>query len=168
MKRIIMITFLALLAPLAAFAQDTPQTFIDYNGELVDQAASPLSGVLPLEFRIYTDSKSKKPIAVEKHFVAVVDGNYAVSLGELAKITAKSEKLSVAVFLDGHELTRQDVSVLRQIVPSEPKTVTTETIGNDKGDSFKLECPSGYVVTGIEGTMKNGVQGLKLICSKAI
>ena len=167
MKRLIL-TCLLLLVPFSAYAGDTPQTFIDFNGELVDQAAAPLSGVLPLEFRIYADSKSKKPIATEKHFVAVVDGNYAVSLGELSKITAKTDNLSVGVYLDGAELTRQEVSVKRQIVPSPPKVTTTESIGNDNGESFKLECPAGYVVTGIEGTTKNGIQGLKLICSKAL
>ena len=154
--------------PGAAFAQDSAQTVIDFNGELVDQDAAPISGVLPLEFRIYTDNKSKKAIATEMLYVSVVDGKYAVTLGETSEIRTKQDKLQVAVLLDGKELTRQEVSTLQQIVPVTPNQTTTTTAGSDSGESFKLECPAGYVVTGIEGTQKNGIQGLRLICSKRV
>ncbi len=167
MKKLLPILAVTLL-PMSAFADEATQTVVDFNGEIVDQNAAPVSGVLPLEFRIYTDSKSKKPIASEKHFIAVVDGSYAVSLGEASDIKTTANKLYVAVLLDGKELTRQEVSPEKQVVASNPKVVKTQAAGSESGEFFKLECPAGYVVTGIEGNSKNGIQGLKLICSKAV
>lgn len=164
---ILSLIFICVL-PSIAFAEGDAQTVIDFNGELIDQNAAPLAGVLPLEFRIFTDKKAKKPIASEKHFVSVVDGNYFVSLGEISAINSKADKLFVAVYLDGKELTRQQVSTQQQLVAVNPKIIKSDTAGSDKGDSFSLECPTGYVVTGIEGSAKNGIQALRLICSKAV
>ena len=36
---------------LSAFADEATQTVVDFNGEIVDQNAAPVSGVLPLERR---------------------------------------------------------------------------------------------------------------------
>ena len=166
MKRLFLALAIALF-PAGAYAQNT-LTVIDFNGEIVDQNAAPVSGVLPLEFRVYSDSKSKKALAVEKHYVSVVDGSYMVSLGEISKIQSNQQKLYVGVYLDNKELMRQEVETQRQIVPESPKTVTTDRAGADSGEPFKLECPAGYVVTGIEGNAKSGISGLKLICSKAV
>lgn len=157
----------ACILPSFALAEEA-QTVIDYNGELIDQNAAPLSGVLPLEFRIFANDKAKKTIATEKHFVSVVDGAYFVSLGESAPIKSTAETLYVAVYLDGKELTRQQVGTQLQLVASNPKVVKTDAAGNENGQNFTLECPAGYVVTGIEGSTKNGIQGLRLICSKAV
>ena len=156
-----------LAIPWNVYAQET-QTIIDFSGELVDQAAAPVSGVLPLEFRVYTDSKAKKPIATEKHFVSIIDGNYYVSLGESSQIKSKAETLFVAVYLNNKELTRQEVSVQHQIVSAESRTKRTTTAGSEEGEAFSLSCPAGYVVTGIEGSDKDGIKGLRLICSKTI
>ncbi|MBR4985389.1 MAG: hypothetical protein IKY83_06600 [Proteobacteria bacterium] len=166
MKRLLLALALTLV-PVGAYAENT-LTVIDFNGEIVDQNAAPVSGVLPLEFRIFADSKAKKAIATEKHFVSVVDGSYMISLGEQAKIQTSQKKLYVAVYLDNKELMRQEVDTQKQIVPESPKTVTTDRAGAETGEPFKLECPAGYVVTGIEGNAKSGISGLKLICSKAI
>lgn len=104
---------LALFGSLAspALASEPSQTVVDFTGELVDQNAAPVSGVLPLEFKIYTDEKSKKPIATERHFIAVVDGSYAIALGESSQIKTTKSELYVAVLLDGKELMRQKVAV---------------------------------------------------------
>ena len=166
MKRFLPALFL-LFAPMAASAQEASLTVIDFHGEIIDQDASPISGVLPLEFRIYADKAAKKTIATEKHFIAIVDGEYGVSLGEASKLKSKNETLYVAVLLDGKELTRQEVKTQQQLVNETSKTVETEPSGTGVGD-FKLTCPKGYVVTGIEGTNKNGIQNLKLICSKTV
>lgn len=164
MKRLVL-TFLLMALPMTAVAQEATQTIVDFNGELVDQNAAPISGVLPLEFRVFSDAKSKKAILTEKHFIAVVDGNYAISLGQEGNLKTKSDKLYVAVYLDGKELTRQEVDTQKQLVATNPKIVTTEASSDG---AFKLECPAGYVVTGIEGNQKDGIQNLKLICSKAV
>ncbi len=169
MKKLLFLFTILLACALPSFASaEESQTVIDFNGELIDQNAAPLSGVLPLEFRIFANDKAKKPIATEKHFVSVVDGAYFVSLGESAPIKSTAETLFVAVYLDGKELTRQQVSTQLQLVATNPKIVKTDAAGSDNGDTFSLECPAGYVVTGIEGSTKNGIQGIRLICSKAI
>lgn len=167
MKKCIFFILMSLIS-LNAFAQDTTQTIIDFSGELVDQSAIPVSGVLPLEFRIYSDSKYKKLLTTEKHFVSVIDGNYFISLGETSKIQSRADTLYVVVYLDKKELTRQEVSVQHQIVSPEARTTRTTSAGSEEGNSFSLSCPAGYVVTGIEGTDKDGIQGLRLICSKTI
>ena len=169
MKKLFFLFPILLSCALPSFASaEESQTVIDFNGELIDQNAAPLSGVLPLEFRIFANDKAKKPIATEKHFVSVVDGAYFVSLGESAPIKSTAETLFVAVYLDGKELTRQQVSTQLQLVATNPKIAKTDAAGSDNGDTFSLECPAGYVVTGIEGSTKNGIQGIRLICSKAI
>ena len=159
-------TLLLLGTPLTAFAQDSTETVIDFKGEIVDQDAAPVSGVLPLEFRIFTDKNGKKAIVTEKHFISIVDGAYSLVLGESSQIKSKNGTLYVAVYLDGKELTRQEVNTQQQIVSKESQTVETDVTPNS-GD-FQLECPPGYVVTGIKGNSKNGIQNIKLICSKTV
>ena len=151
-----------------ALAAESLQTIVDFSGELVDQNAAPVSGVLPLEFRIYASPNDKKTLAVEKHFVAVVDGNYAIALGEQATIKTSRSELYVAVLLDGKELTRQKVQTQKQIVAQAPQTVRTPSVGEAENDNFKLECPAGYVVTGIEGSSKEGLKSLRAICAKTV
>lgn len=163
-KYILAAALFAMFIPVSAFCGEATQTVVDFNGELIDQNAAPISGVLPLEFRIYSDKNSKKAIATEKHFVAVVDGTYAISLGESSSLKSSSDKLYVAVLLDGKELTRQEVAVQRQIVSETPKLVVTSAADFSSDENVKLECPKGYVVTGIEGNVKN----LKLVCSQAV
>ncbi len=170
MKKLIFCCLFVLLlwVPGISAAQDSATTVIDFSGELVDQDATPVSGVLPLEFRIFSDGKSKKAIAIEKHYVSVVDGRYAVTLGENSEISTKKPTMVVAVYLDNKELIRQEVGTLQQVVPVKPNRTTTQSAGSESGESFRLECPEGYVVTGIEGNQKNGIQGLKLICTRRL
>lgn len=161
---------LALFGSLAApaLAAEPSQTVVDFTGELVDQNAAPVSGVLPLEFKIYTDEKSKKPIATESHFIAVVDGSYAIALGESSQIKTTKGELYVAVLLDGKELMRQKVAVQKQLIATTPNKVQTKKASDvADDDQFKLECPAGYVVTGVEGSLSN-IGDLRLICAKAI
>lgn len=154
----------------AAFAAENVQTFIEFYGEIVDQNALAVSAVLPLEFRIYTTQNGKKAIATEKHYVSVVDGKYSITLGDVTPILAAQSTLYVAVLLDGKELTRQVVSTTRQIVDTKAVSKVTQTKSVNLSDSasgdFKLTCPAGYVVTGIEGKRENGqLSSIQLICS---
>lgn len=151
-----------------ANAAEPTATVVDFNGELVDQNAAPISGVLPLEFRVYTEEKSKKAIATEKHFISVVDGAYAITLGESSELKTTKTDLYVAVLLDGKELTRQKASVQKQIVAAQPTKTTSKTAEDAaENNAFKLECPTGYVMTGVEGSL-NDIRTLKVICSKTI
>jgi len=160
--------FLITALPLAAHAQSL-RTFIDFHGELIDQDAIAISGVLPLEFRIFQTENSKKPLTTETHFVAVVNGNYSLTLGEATPLHVQDNTLFVAVYLEGKELTRKRVTTTRQMVPNlETTTRTTNSVGGSQGQPFSIECPKGHVVTGIRGTTNNeGIQSLQLICSSA-
>lgn len=149
-------------------ADEPSQTVVDFTGELVDQNAAPVSGVLPLEFRIYSEKKSRKPLATENHFIAVVDGSYAVALGESSQIKTTKSELYVAVLLDGKELMRQKVAVQKQLIATTPNKVKTKKASDvAEEDLFKLACPVGYIVTGIEGSLSNP-NDIQLICSKVI
>ncbi len=151
-----------------ATASDNIQTFVEFNGEIVDQDAYAVSAVLPLEFRIYTSENAKKPIASEKHFVSVVDGKYTVTLGDQTVLKSTEPVLYVAVLLDGKELMRQKVSAARHIVdtPVTPNTARTKEISASDNGDFSLKCPKGYVMTGIEGSRSNGqFENLRIVCS---
>jgi len=154
-----------------AAADDNIQTFVEFNGEIVDQDALAVSAVLPLEFRIYATENSKKALATEKHFVSVVDGKYSVTLGDQTALKTTDPELYVAVLLDGKELMRQKVSAARHIVdtPSTPSnTARTKDVSAADDGNFTLKCPKGYVVTGIEGSRSNGqFEKIRLVCSNA-
>lgn len=170
MKRLMIVAALVFAYfPAAALAQEDARTVVDFSGEIVDQDAVAVSGVLPLEFRIFSDEKSRRPLAVERHFIAVVDGAYAVTLGEDSAISAKGTRLVVAVYLDGRELTRQEVAVGKQLVRKASRVVETPRAGDAAQDgAFRLECPAGYVVTGVEGALKDGVNSLRAVCTQAV
>ncbi len=164
-----MCLFSAVGESIPAYAAENVQTFIEFYGEIVDQNALAVSAVLPLEFRVYATQNGKKAIATEKHYVSVVDGKYSVTLGDVAPISATNSTLYVAVLLDGKELTRQMVSTTRHIVDTKvvSKVTQTKTVNlSDSAGDFKLTCPQGYVVTGIEGKRENGqLSSIQLICS---
>lgn len=162
------ITTLCLCFPSAVFAQTmSTETIVAFHGELVDQNAVPLSGVLPLEFRVFASQNSRKALATERHFVSVIDGQYSLSIGEKSKINSKNKSLYVAVYLDGKQLTRQKASAFLQVVPeSLPATTRSPMAASTGKDAFKLECPKGYVVTGIEGRLDGKDNNLQLICSR--
>lgn len=156
--------------PVPSHAATQVQTFIEFFGEMVDQNALAISAVLPLEFRIYATANAKKALATEHHFVSVVDGKYSLTLGETAEISATNSSLYVAVFLDGKELTRQEVNTKRHFVDTKVVSKVTKTnaltLSDTPNRDFKLTCPNGYVVTGIEGKTTDGhLSSIQLICS---
>lgn len=90
------------------------------------------------------------------------------SPGESSQIKTTKSELYVAVLLDGKELMRQKVAVQKQLIATTPNKVHTKKASDvADDDQFKLECPAGYVVTGVEGSLSN-VSDLRLICAKAI
>lgn len=158
---------LGVLVTSVALAQEPSKIVVNYQGELVDQDAKAVSGVLPLIFKIYTQEKGKKAIAQENHFVSVVDGSYEVVLGNASEIRSKGSNLWVGVELGGEELVRQKVVGQALFEPKQPlNVVRTEEIGLHQGEQFKLSCPEGYMVTGIEGTREEALSAIRLVCTK--
>jgi|GEM_PF-2431411 hypothetical protein len=172
MKRMILFCILCTVfvcgfTALSATAQESEKIVVNYRGELVDQDARAISGVLPLKFKIYAQERAKKSIAEESHFVAVVDGTYLVLLGNESTIRSKASQLWVGVELEGRELTRQKVAT--QVIfeaPKESIVLRSDEVGAQTGESYQLNCPQGYVVTGIEGTSGEALHSLKLVCTK--
>lgn len=80
-----------------------------YEGEFLDQEKRPISGVFPLEFKLYNNGKDRKALWSEKHYVAVIDGRYEVVLGLDKPIPSEIENktISLGVELKGKEVVRQ-------------------------------------------------------------
>lgn len=72
--------------------RDDQKILVDYEGQLQDADGNPISGVFPLKFNIYTDSKAAEALWSERQYVAVVDGTYKVPLGR--KSTLNRENVS--------------------------------------------------------------------------
>jgi hypothetical protein len=84
----------------AAHAEDLR---VAYSGELIDEGAHPLAGVFALNFKLYANHDDTDPIWTERHYVAVVDGEYSVKLGTQTPLdpSLAERNLFVAVeFLD--------------------------------------------------------------------
>src|SRR5690554_2752496 len=64
-----------------ASKNETTRIKILYNGHLQDGHGDPISGIFPLTFKLYKHQLAAEPIWQEKHFVAVVDGQYRLELG---------------------------------------------------------------------------------------
>jgi hypothetical protein len=60
---------------------DTRRVKVEYRGLLQDENDQPISGVFALDFKIYDRSISATPLWSERHFVAVVSGEYLAPLG---------------------------------------------------------------------------------------
>ncbi len=85
---------------------------IAYEGQLIGENNKPIAGVFPLEFALYRGENDKKAIWREKHWIAVVDGRYNLSLGETRPLRTSLARAGEEVFLsislqDGGELTRE-------------------------------------------------------------
>lgn len=78
---ILTLLLMTLLPSVAAADEIDDEVVIDYNGQLQDQKATPISGVFHLAFKLYESKTAANPAWVEHHFLAVVDGSYSVPLG---------------------------------------------------------------------------------------
>jgi len=83
-------------------------TIVDYSGKMVDEAGRPVSGIYPIEFKLYSPG-SKKPVFSDRMWVAVVDGAYTVGIGSQKLLPRGQDftKLMLGVEISGVELSRQ-------------------------------------------------------------
>jgi hypothetical protein len=100
---------------------------VEYVGELIDEDARPLAGVFALEFRLFRDPDATEPIWSEPHFVAVVEGEYAVVLGQTESLPLElvEQELSVGVWFMGQEVLREPM-VMTPIIEEEAAEDTTQ------------------------------------------
>ncbi|MGM0556300.1 MAG: hypothetical protein ACQEVA_07960 [Myxococcota bacterium] len=59
---------------------------VDYTGRIQDEKSNPVSGVFKLRFKLLKTEKSANPTWAETRYVAVVDGDYRVGLGQRRKL----------------------------------------------------------------------------------
>lgn len=228
---------------------------IDYAGRIQDESGSPVSGVFQMRFKLLKTEESANPTWAEARYVAVVDGDYQIGLGERRKlrkrqipespwigielvgegeivrdrfqvdlggakeapeqkvqagISQKTKELLEKAASDNSiafadvaqravtadsattasqanaigELTAQEIKDLSNVAlerlgehiadPSAHEAAGGIRIGNERqitnsaggsgGGAYQLNCPKGYVVTGIKGGAGRLVDSVSLIC----
>ena len=80
-----------------------------YEGQLLDSAKRPLSGVFPMEFNLFRSEKSTRGAWSEQHFIAVEDGRYTIELGATKPIPSSLnlDRVYLGVTIGGQELVRE-------------------------------------------------------------
>jgi hypothetical protein len=74
------VAVLGIVALSSAAWADGPVS-VPFRGELIDGQNAPISGVFPMEFRVYDSETGTAPVYTEPHFVAVVEGMYEIRMG---------------------------------------------------------------------------------------
>lgn len=85
-----------------------------FRGELVDSASTPISGVFPLVFRLYTSAEATDAVWREERYVAVDTGMYDVLLGGVTPLPTglAGQTMILAVDIrDGGEVTRFPLTI---------------------------------------------------------
>lgn len=115
MRRTLLASVLVFGALLAGVALGQ-ELQVEYMGELIDDRSRPLGGVFQLTFKLYSEDDSASPLWEEQHYLAVVDGEYAVNLGSEQPLdpSLAEQELQVAVEFMGQELLREPL-VLRPV-----------------------------------------------------
>jgi hypothetical protein len=83
--------------------------------------------------------------------------------GGICKLCENSENSVNAQRLDGLSVKQLKRVVGMGIRPASTVRLTS-SVGGGAGAAFKLECPPGHVVTGIQGVADAGINSLTLIC----
>lgn len=112
----LLITLLLALLPLSHAVADDAQPVkyqMVYEGEFIDQAKKPLTGIFKLQFKLYQDKQSRKAMWSEDHFISVVNGHYEVVLGQQRSIpaSAANKPLFLSVNINGREVLRQPIDL---------------------------------------------------------
>lgn len=86
----------AVLAPTPAAGQDAGLRTA-YRGEIIDDGGVPISGVFPMTFKLYRDEEARSGFWEEIAFVAVYEGSYEVTLGDITPIPREHANASVFI-----------------------------------------------------------------------
>lgn len=80
-----------------------------YQGELIDDQARPLAGIFALTFKLYEGVDATEALWEEQHYVAVVEGEYSIRLGEQIPLDSQwaETELFVAVEFSDQEIVRE-------------------------------------------------------------
>lgn len=115
--------FAAILLGLTAFATSAAAdgvALVTFTGELIDGESRPISGVFPIQFRLYEAETGGEPLWAEGRFVSVAEGMYEVQLGATEPIPAElyGRTLFVGVELgSAGEISRAPLLVAGQAAP---------------------------------------------------
>jgi hypothetical protein len=83
--------------------------------------------------------------------------------GGICKLCENAENSVNAQRLDGLSVKQLKRVVGMGIRPASTVRLSS-SVGGGAGAAFKLECPPGHVVTGVQGMADNGINSLAVIC----
>lgn len=106
-------------------------------------------------------------VQVEESWVkgqlALEENGQAGARVEQCGICDKAELAANSRRLDGLTLKQLKSVIGKGVKPAASKRLSS-AVGGTEGNMFKLECPPGHVVTGLQGTAEKGINSLILIC----
>ncbi len=99
---------------------------VRYTGELMRADSTPISGVLPMTFSLYTNENDDKAIWKERHYVAVDLGTYTIDLGQQVQLSRSLENQTrwLAIEIDSFGEVLREKMVLRPWTNPKPQTPT--------------------------------------------
>jgi hypothetical protein len=111
-----------LSAPAAGQGEDD-SLVVSHHGELITGDGRPLGGIYELAFRLYPDADTREELWNESHFVAVVNGQYELLLGETTEISSdlRGQDVFLSVEFQGQAVQsqriRESVQTLAELMP---------------------------------------------------
>jgi len=118
--RSILATLLLSLLAFAPSAAADGAALVTFTGELVDGESRPISGVFPVQFRLYEAENGGDALWTEARFVSVAEGMYEVQLGANEPVPAElyGRTLFVGVELGAAgEISRTPLLIAGQAAP---------------------------------------------------
>jgi hypothetical protein len=109
---------------------------VDYTGRLQDERSQPISGIFHLEFKVYDDQQAASAKWQERHYVAVVDGDYTVPLG--SQETLERDALPSSAWL-GVELVGEGELVRDRLQTGQTPSANKQPTNNDGGSHISDE-----------------------------
>jgi hypothetical protein len=93
-----------------------------HRGRLVTPGGNQVSGVFPLEFRLFETEGATEAIWQERHFAFVLEGRFQVSLGAVEPLDTElaDQELLLGLYFDGAEVLREPLVLKAEESGPEP------------------------------------------------
>lgn len=142
-----------------ALPSKAPLTVV-YKGKMVDENGRPVSGIFPLQFKLFKGPRSRKSIWSESWWVAVDSGSYQIRLGTRKPLPRDLDlsKLVIGIYLKGEgELLREPFS--GQGIPATSRVKGPAPYKAPQGEAKYAET-AGYAVEAEHAKNADRLQGL--------
>lgn len=93
-----------------------------HRGRIVTPGGNEVSGVFPLEFRLFETEDATEAIWQERHFAFVLEGGFQVSLGSVEPLDTElaDRQLFIGLYFDGAEVLREPLVLEAEGAAPEP------------------------------------------------